>query len=68
MVKYNPKIFKVWRYISKKRKIQFLFMIVVMIISGISELFTLAAVIPFLSIITNPESLVENWLGQYLLV
>jgi len=49
-------IFSIWEKLSKKRKKQFCLLILLMLISGFAELFSLAAVIPFLSVITDSET------------
>ena len=49
-------IFSIWEKLSKKRKKQFCLLILLMLISGLAELFSLAAVIPFLSVITDSET------------
>ena len=46
-----------WNHIRKKRRIQLSILLSIMLISGLTELLTLGAVIPFLSVLTNPESL-----------
>ena len=54
----------IWRHISKKRKIQLGFLSLIMICSGISEIFSLAAVVPFLSILSNPQNVWELPISQ----
>ena len=49
-------IFSIWEKLTKKRKKQFCLLILLMLISGFAELFSLAAVIPFLSVITDSET------------
>ena len=48
------------KFVSKKRKIQLFLVFILMNISGILEIFTLASVIPFINILTNPEKVLEN--------
>ena len=45
----------IWRHISKRRKIQLGLLSILMICSGIAEMFSLAAVVPFLSVLNSPE-------------
>tara|TARA_Y100001968_G_C19421372_1_gene751923 strand:- start:279 stop:2066 length:1788 start_codon:yes stop_codon:yes gene_type:complete len=52
-------LFKIWKYIGKKRKIQILLLGNFMLLSGFAEMFSLASVIPFISILTNPEKISE---------
>ncbi len=60
MVKVNKNIlnrntlFKIWNKLNKKRRLQLGLLFILMIASAISEIFSLAAVIPFLAILTNP--------------
>lgn len=62
-------LIKLWKKFEKKRKRQLIFLFFLMIISGISEIFTIAALVPFLVVITNPEKLFEiayvNSLSNY---
>ena len=46
---------KLWNFFSKKRKIQFFIILVLMFISGFAEMVSFTAVIPFLSVLTEPE-------------
>ena len=53
-------------HFSRKRKIQLLGIVVIMIIGGYAELLSLSAVVPFLSILNNPtDSLKSNLLKIY---
>ncbi len=47
---------------NKKRKKQLFLLFLIMLISGIAEVFSLASLIPFLSILSNPEILTNNYL------
>ncbi len=51
---------KLFKYVPQKRRFHLLIMAVSMIASGIAELFTLAAVIPFITVITQPERILES--------
>ena len=48
-----------WKYLTKKRKFQVILLFLLIISSGIVETFTLASVIPFLSLLTDSKSLVD---------
>ncbi len=48
---------KTFFYLSKKRKKQLILVFLFMIISGLGEVFSLASLIPLLSIVTNPETI-----------
>ena len=45
----------IWKYLNKKRKKQIFFISLIMLCSGLSELISLGAVVPFLAIILDPE-------------
>ena len=51
---------RLYKYVDLKKKQQIFFLIFLMIISGIAEIFSLAALIPFLSLLTNPSKALEN--------
>jgi len=50
--------FKIWNAINIRRKKQLFLVSILMILSGLSEMLTLASLVPFLSVITNPS---EFW-------
>lgn len=49
-----------WRKSNRKRKRQFVAFSALMIASSFAEAFSIASIIPFLSILTNPQNLHEN--------
>ena len=49
-------LYEIWKKLTKKRKRELFFLINLMLISGFAELFSLAAVLPFLSVITDAET------------
>lgn len=55
-------IIALWSYLGKKRRLQFLFLFILNIISVFAEVVSIGAVVPFLSALTAPEKLMElNW-------
>ena len=50
-------ILKLWKIISTKRKVQIIFLLFLMLASSLSEIFSLVAVVPFLQILIEPESI-----------
>tara|TARA_A100001015_G_C15039380_1_gene738537 strand:- start:2645 stop:4450 length:1806 start_codon:yes stop_codon:yes gene_type:complete len=52
-------IFKLFKILNKKQKLLIFFLIIIMIFSGISEAISLAAIIPFLKVLSNPDSILE---------
>ena len=57
-------IFSVWIYLSKKRKIQFMLVFFLMIVTSVAEVISIGAVIPFISIIAEPEKIFNLDLAQ----
>ncbi len=50
-------ISEIWKHISKKNKIKIWFLLATILVSGFSEFFTIAAVLPFLEVLTNPNKI-----------
>lgn len=46
---------ELWVCISPKRRRQFLFLLVIMLLASFSEILSIGAVLPFLGVLTNPE-------------
>lgn len=57
-------LFGIWRHLSARRKIQSALLLVAMLASGLAELVSLGAVIPFLAVLSNPELLFQQPLLQ----
>ena len=60
-------IFSLWKYFPRKRKIQFFFISALMMLNGFSEIFLLASILPFIKVITNPQSINNNKTIEYLI-
>lgn len=55
-------IIDLWKYLGKRRRLQFFFLFILNIISVVSEVISIGAVIPFLSALTAPEKLMAmSW-------
>jgi ABC-type multidrug transport system fused ATPase/permease subunit len=52
-------ILELWGRISKKRKIQFYFLLLLMILSSIAEVMSIGALFPFLAVIADPKKVSE---------
>ena len=50
---------KLWKHLSKKRRTQFLFLLILMVLASIMEVVSIGAVVPFLSALTSPETIFE---------
>jgi ATP-binding cassette subfamily B protein len=48
-------LFRLWAHFSERRKRQFFFLLVLMVISSLIDMLSIGSVIPFLSILTNPD-------------
>ena len=46
---------ELWVFTSPKRRRQFLFLLVIMLLASFSEILSIGAVLPFLGVLTNPE-------------
>ena len=51
---------RVWSHISKRRRLQLSILIILMAISSLTEVFSIAAVIPFLGILATPEIVFDH--------
>ena len=51
---------KLWSHIDKKKKIKFLILLIIMVLASIAEVISIGAIIPFLGVMTAPESLIES--------
>ena len=47
----------IWGHLTKRRRIQLGVLLVVMLASGAADVFSLAAVLPFLAVLANPEQI-----------
>ncbi|EMI64546.1 ABC transporter, ATP-binding protein [Leptospira noguchii str. Bonito] len=48
-------IFRIWNYLSSRRHKQFGILLILLVISSLSEMVSIGAVIPFLGVLTTPE-------------
>ena len=54
-VKITDLLFKLWKKLKKKRQTQLKIMIFIMFLSSFAEVISLATVVPFLGVLTNPD-------------
>ncbi|MBF3317368.1 ABC transporter ATP-binding protein, partial [Leptospira borgpetersenii serovar Hardjo-bovis] len=52
-------IFRIWNYLSSKRHRQFGILLILLIISSLSEMVSIGAVVPFLGVLTTPVYLFD---------
>ncbi len=60
-------LFRLWRHISSRRRMQLGFLFLLMIVSTISEVVSIGAVLPFLGALTSPETFFTNQFLQPLI-
>ena len=48
---------KLWQHLSKKRRTQFLLLLILMLIASVMEVVSIGAVVPFLGALTSPEAI-----------
>ncbi|QNI52866.1 ABC transporter type 1/ ATPase component [Synechococcus sp. BIOS-E4-1] len=53
-------LLSIWGHLSSRRRIQLTLLLVVMLASGVAELVSLGAVLPFLAVISDPQRLWQN--------
>ena len=58
---------RLWRHISSRRRRQFGFLLVLMLIASFAEILSIGAVLPFLGVLTTPERVFEHSLAQPLI-
>ena len=61
-------LLKIWGHLSRRRRLQLAFLLLVMLASGMAELLSLGAVIPFLAVLSNPDQLWEQPWIQWLAI
>ena len=60
-------IFHIWRYFGRRRRLQLLLLFFLMLFSVFAEVFTIGAVVPFIAVLVNPESIYSiHWLQPVL--
>ena len=60
----NSTLTTLWRHLSKRRQKQFWLLLILMIVSSLSEIISVGAVLPFLGILTAPEQVYQHQLMQ----
>ena len=58
--------FELWKQITKRRKIQLIKLLIIMLLSGAAEIFSILSIMPFISLITNPDILFEFSFIKYI--
>ncbi len=60
-------IINLWEHLTKKRRIQFLLLLILMLIASITEVVSIGSVVPFLGALTSPEQIYQHNLTQPLI-
>ena len=64
MIELNSSQFKLlvrlWSYISLRRRKQFSYLLVLMLVASVAEMVSIGAVVPFLAALTRPETIFVN--------
>ena len=56
-----------WVHISKRRKVQFSFLLILTLVASVAEVASLGAVLPFIGILTQPDQVFESpWLEGFI--
>jgi len=50
---------RLWSHISSRRRTQFIFLLVLMILASFAEILSIGAVLPFLAVLTSPERIFQ---------
>jgi ABC-type multidrug transport system fused ATPase/permease subunit len=59
-------LLRIWCHLSRRRRLQLAVLLLVMLASGLAELVSLGAVLPFLAVLSNPQQLWQQPLIQAL--
>ena len=51
---------QLWYYLSKQRRIQFISLFLLMIITSLSEIVSIGSMLPFITVLTNPVLVFHN--------
>ena len=55
---------KLFKLLSKKRRYEILILLILMVVSGFAEIFSIGSLVPFLGFLTNPDKISEfNFFG-----
>ena len=54
----------VWNHLENKRRLQLYLLLALMLLTGLAELVSLGAVLPFLTVLSSPELIWESSLAQ----
>ena len=64
----SPLIARLWNHLSVKRHRQFLLLFFLIVFASFTEVLSIGAVLPFLSVLTSPETIYDNPLFKPILI
>lgn len=53
-------LFRLWKHFNRRHQVQFLLLFVLMLLSAFAQVFSLGAVVPFLSVLVAPENVFNH--------
>lgn len=56
----SPLLLRLWNYLTLRRQKQFALLFFLIILASFTEVLSIGAVLPFLSVLTNPETIYDN--------
>jgi ATP-binding cassette, subfamily B, bacterial PglK len=63
----NHNVIRLWGHLAPRRRLQLASLLFLMLLGSLSEVFTVGAIIPFLSVITNPEKVyASEYLSEFI--
>ena len=65
-IKTRILLLKIWKHLSKEKKVKFLLSLIISILSGLVELITISSIVPFLTVLLNPEKLLNQPISRFL--
>ena len=59
---------KIFKYISQQRRRELYFLLLIIILSGLFEIITIGAVVPFLTVLVNPQKILDIAIVQKIII
>ena len=57
--KIVTQLYRLWEHLSRQRQLQFFLVLVLMLVSALTEIVSIGAIIPFLTVLTAPERFLD---------
>jgi ABC-type multidrug transport system fused ATPase/permease subunit len=58
------KLKQLWHHFSQRRRIQFIFLLILMIVASLLEVLSIATILPFLTILMDPDKVFSHHIAQ----